>query len=280
MLRFAMIAVAILCMLDIGDSYNRKRARRRRNGNGGSSGGSTSTTLCHEAQVYGFCVSQSVWNVSYDGGDTFETVWDPDVDGWSTMTDFTMGPITDDTIMEVTCKHTGPRMLSDNGLFIANVNCDNVDYYTSDPMSDSYWECTDSTGGYSTDITVYCPRGGTPGVQEECLAWDPTDTFDEANNINENAYWVWNDGSENTLTFQIDFGDVADDMAYAVEQSASEMELFERAHSVVDVMGKENSIHQGSVVVAAGAGVLMTMMLVAMFCIYRSPQKEEYQALV
>jgi len=181
-------------------------------GAGGARGGGGSSPSGSSADVYGFCVDSSTWSVSYDGGISYTEMYpNGDTDGWSSLTEFSIGPITAETQLIVNCTHSGTRMLDYNGLFIASITFEGEDYFTSDPLSDSLWQCTGSSTGGDTEITVYCPKTGFAG--DQCLDWNPN--VDE---INEDADWWWNDENENTLTFAFDFGDIPGVAVIAEEQ--------------------------------------------------------------
>ena len=282
------IAVTILSLLDIGDCRKgggKGSGSRSRDSAGGRGGrGNDDSSGSSTAQVTGLCVDQSIWSVSYDEGSTWTEMYPGDsnrADGWSSLTEFEIGPITAKTQLIVTCHHTGPRMLDHNGLFIANVKYEGQDYYTSDPFSDSLWQCIDDSTGGDTDITVYCPKAGVSNADHDpCLAWNPGN--DEG--LNSNSYWVWNSEGENTLTFFFDFADIngvsrTSVETVAMEQSVSELTLFERAYTVVDAVRKDNTLHFETMALIAGGGILLAI-LVVMFYGRARVQKEEYQELI
>jgi len=248
---YALLGASLLVSALSIDTEARGGGGKSGGGGGGKSGGgggkgagsSSSEESSLAAQFYGLCVDSSLWEISQDGVDgTYTEMYGPTVggrtDGWSSVTGFNVDTITADTVLKVHCVHSGPRMLEDNGLFIGSISYNGADYYTSNPMSDSLWEVIDSSISYfddtpvgSLDMSVYCPKSGA-SVQNECLAWDPTGdeidgpetksvikgtwTDDGNEHINENANWVWNDASENMLTFQFRFSRVIGDEAEAI----------------------------------------------------------------
>ena len=140
-----------------------------------------------DADVVLHCDNQFIAYVSYDNGNNYNQI--ASGNHWPTAERFTVPNITPDTILDVDCADVGYI-----GAFIATVTIDGNDYYTDQPISNSNWQVVSSTDGVISPL-VYNVKGASP--------WTIT-TAD----INNNANWVWNRNTWNTMKFRFDFGNL------------------------------------------------------------------------
>ena len=139
------------------------------------------------AQVATHCDNRGTLFLSTDAGSTFTQV--AYMDSWPTAMSYEVADVTCDTVLKMQCYDYGTV-----GGVIITVDYDGVEYSTSNPITDGYWQLISSSDGV-TEPLVYSDKTSSP--------W-----YISTESIADDAVWVWNENTYNTMVFEFDFADL------------------------------------------------------------------------
>jgi len=144
--------------------------------------------LRESAQVALHCDNVGTLDISYDAGQSFETL--AIQSQWTIPVYAALDDVEQDTmVLRLTCADQGVV-----GGFIATVRYRGADYSTTQPVENGYWKVV-SSSDEATIALVYSPKTAAP--------WH----IDTAA-IADDAVWIWNENIRNTMVFEFRFADL------------------------------------------------------------------------
>jgi len=153
------------------------------------------TTSAMTATMSMICDNAGRTFVSQDGGETFS------LRSKVSNQNYEVTDVSVDTVVKVTCRDTGVI-----GGFVATMSFDGQSYSTTNPVTDSLWQLTDSDDGV-TDPLVYTEFTGHNYHDDN-----------PDNDVSTDAVWIWNGNTYNTMTFEFAFADAYN---YCYDSSSS-----------------------------------------------------------
>lgn len=135
------------------------------------------------------CDNEGIAYLSRNSGRDFEEIGY--INHWPTTLVEDIPDVDDDTILRVECIDHGGI-----GGFIGSVEFPVGEdiYSTTNPLSSGNWKLTDSSDGWLFGL-VYRERGGWPWYLDN-----------RPSSVAPDAWWVWNGKTDNTMTYDFDFG--------------------------------------------------------------------------
>jgi len=194
-------------------------------------------------------------SISNDGGASWTDIGTEG--NWQTAFSYDLTRVSADTKIRVS--------VSDGGViggFIATILYNGQQYSTSNPLGNSHWKLVSASDGDTS--LVYHEKTASPwGISTADIASD--------------AFWVWNQGTYNTLVFEFDFGSVTSSVDVVSAGSSIQNVLFELSTSSEGGYVFELSTSTAWTLVAALC-VVGIVVLAVILCRGRS-EKRRYRAV-